>query len=45
MNQAPARATFDVVLAMESGDEIPAIQNRIRGFAAPFGYGCLVLFS
>lgn len=45
MSHAPAQAAFDAALAIESGDEMSAIQDGVRGFAAPLGYDRFVLFS
>lgn len=45
MNAALPDAAFRAALALEGSNSLPAIQDRVRAFAAPLGYDRFVLFS
>ena len=45
MSAALPDAAFRAALALEGSDSLPAIQDRVRTFAAPLGYDRFVLFS
>ncbi|ACB96114.1 PA1136 family autoinducer-binding transcriptional regulator [Beijerinckia indica] len=45
MSSAPVEAAFNTALAIEGGDSLSVIQDRIRAFAGPLGYDRFVLFT